>query len=267
MRRLVAGWLVGAWLVAGLVAGCGLIAQATPEPPRPCGDVYPAVRCLAMTDAAAAEVGRTRDEVASVVIVPYPPPKDGILETLGGARPIKLRLTFADGSIHDTAMCGGAPTGAACQDDPHLQGAAYIPGTGYRDLPCAGETEDTCATPLPALDPAAVAKARPLSIPRLDIPIDHRGSYAVPLGEVLIPNGVITSASFGFVDDWPEDLSISGSSVGITLRSLEPDGKPFDGYYSHGWRPGVERVEATLEFGIDRFEPGAVLAIKDIDVR
>lgn len=263
MRRLVAWWLVIAWLVAG----CGLIAEATPEPPRPCGEMYGARRCLAMTDAAASEVGRTRDDVTAVVIVPYPPPRDGILETLGGARPIKVRLTFTDGSTIDASMCGGAPSGPACMDEPRLQAAtAFIPGSGYRDLPCTGTTEDTCATPLPALDPAAVADARPLSIARLDIPIDHKGSYEIPLGDARIPNGVITSASFQFVDDWPDDITITGANVGIAIHSLEPDGKPFDGYYQHGWRPGVESIEATLVFGVDRFEPGAVLSIRDIEV-
>ena len=53
----------------------------------------------------------------------------------------------------------------------------------------------------------------------------------------------------------------------INLRSLEPDGKPFQNYYDHGWRPGVERVEAVLVFDVLWFEKGAVLAIHDIEVR
>ncbi len=222
-----------------------------------------------MTDVAAAEVGRTRNEVASAVIIPYPPPKDGILEILGGARPIKLRLTFADGSVHESSMCGGAPSGPACMDEPHLQGGdEFIAGTGYRDLPCTGDTEDTCATPLPMLEPEALAAARPLSLARLDIPIDHKGAYAVPLGEVprsrtaSSPARRSNSSMTG-----PRTSRSTGFSVGIAIRSLEPDGKPFDGYYQHGWRPGVERIEATLVFGVDRFEPGAVLALRDIEVR
>ena len=53
----------------------------------------------------------------------------------------------------------------------------------------------------------------------------------------------------------------------IELRSLEPDGKPFQNYYDHGWRPGVERVEAILVFDVLWFEKGAILDIRDVVVR
>ena len=53
----------------------------------------------------------------------------------------------------------------------------------------------------------------------------------------------------------------------IEVRSLEPDGKPFDNYYLHGWRGGVESVEAFLIFDVLWFRPGADLAIRDVVVR
>lgn len=53
----------------------------------------------------------------------------------------------------------------------------------------------------------------------------------------------------------------------MEIRSLEPDGRPFDNYSMHGWREGVERIEAVLVFEVRRFDPGAVLVIRDIVVR
>jgi hypothetical protein len=106
-----------------------------------------------------------------------------------------------------------------------------------------------------------------LSVARFQIPIDHVGAYEVSLGKASLANGVASLASFAFVDDWPLDVSLKGGVAQIGLRSLEPDGKPFQNYYDHGWRPGVERVEAVLVFEVLWSAPGAVLAIRDVLVR
>jgi hypothetical protein len=99
------------------------------------------------------------------------------------------------------------------------------------------------------------------------IPIDHVGTYEVSLGRAALANGVATLASFEFVDDWPLDVSLKDGVAQIGLRSLEPDGKPFQNYFDYGWRPGVERVEAVLVFEVLHFEKGAVLGIRDVVVR
>jgi hypothetical protein len=117
------------------------------------------------------------------------------------------------------------------------------------------------------LQPAAVAGARPLTVARFEIPIDHLGTYEVPLGEVLLPNGIATAASFEFADPWPLDVSLREGVAQIDLRSLEPDGKPFQNYFDHGWRPGVERAEAVLSFDVLWFKKGAILDIHDVMVR
>ena len=244
-----------------------MFADAAP-PPQPCGEVYGTDRCLAMTDQAASGSGRTRDEVTTVVIVPDPPPPDGILQTVGGARSITVRITFADGSTRDARMCGGIPSGPACVDEPRLEARSIVEGGGYHDVPCPdGSPPHTCGTPLPTLQPAAVAGARPLSVDRIEIPIDHVGAYEIPLGEVSFPNGVATAASFGFVDPWPLDVSLKDGVAQLGLRSLEPDGKPFENYFDHGWRPGVERSEAVVIFDVLWFKKGAVLGIRDVVVR
>jgi hypothetical protein len=223
-------------LVAWLVAGCSVVAEA-PPPPQTCAQVYTAPRCLAMVDEAASRSGRTRDDVTAIEIVPEPPSRDGVLVTRGGAAPINVRLTFKDGTVTDTPMCVGIPSGPACTDPPRLEARS------------------------------AVAAAQPLLVARFPIPIDHLGAYEVSLGVGSLPNGVASMASFTFVDDWPVDVSLKDGVAQIELRSLEPDGKPFQNYYDHGWRPGIERVETVLVFHVLWFADGAVLGIRDVVVR
>ena len=93
------------------------------------------------------------------------------------------------------------------------------------------------------------------------------GAYEVPLGEVSLPNGIATVASFEFAEPWPLDVSLGQGVAQFDLRSLEPDGKPFQNYFDHGWRPGVERGEAVLTFDVLWFKKGAVLDIRDVVVR
>jgi hypothetical protein len=222
-----------------------------------------------MTDEAASRIGRTRDDVTATEIVPDPPPPEGILPARGGAPSITVRLRFPDGSTTEARMCGGIAMEAACMDSPRLRARTSVEdGGGYQDVPCPdGSPPHSCGTPLPTLEAAAVAAARPLSVDRIPIPIDHLGAYEVSLGEASLANGIATEASFAFVNAWPLDVSLKDGVAQIGLRSLEPDGKPFQNYYDHGWRPGDERVEATLVFHVLWFEKGAVLAIRDVVVR
>jgi hypothetical protein len=82
-----------------------------------------------------------------------------------------------------------------------------------------------------------------------------------------LPNGVLTEASFAFADRWPADVALTDGQAFIELRSLEPNGKPFENYYTHGWHPGIERVEAVLKFNVLWAAPGAKLSIRDVVVR
>jgi len=256
-----------ALILIWLVAGCSALADAPPVP-QPCGQVYGTQQCLALTDEAAALSARTRDDVTTIDIVAFPTTQNGVLIVRSGGG-FNVRLTFTDGTMTETPMCVGIPSGAACMDTPRLQaGSSVQEGGGYRDVPCPdGSPPNSCGTPLPTLEPAAVAAARPLSVARFPIPIDHLGAYEVSLGEASLANGVANLATFEFVDDWPLDVSLKGGAARIELRSLEPDGKPFQNYFDHGWRPGVERVEVFLVFDVLWFEPGAVLRIRDVLVR
>lgn len=249
MRRLAALAIMA--LVAG---GCSLLPEI-PQSPMACVEVYSQDRCLAMADVAAAEVSRNRGDVVGIAIVP-----DASLQgvTLGGAPPIQVRVGFADGMTHDARMCGGLPSGPACSDEPRLESRSAL--GGYTDVPAG-------STPLPTVAPAAVTSASTLVIETVAIPIDRQGEHEIVLGEGALPNGVWTIGSFDFAEPWPDDLVLRDGAVRLELRSLEPDGKPFDNSYMHGWRPGVERVEAVLLFDVLWFEPGADLVIRNVVVK
>lgn len=261
MRLRLAILLLGA-LIAG---GCSIIEtiqEGAAEGPRPCAEVYNRSRCLAMVDQAAAEISKTRADVTAATIVPNPPPDADRF----GAWPILLRITLADGSTHEARMCGGLAMGAACTDDQRLDARSLIAG-GYRDVPCSGEAPDGCPTPFPSSDPDVLDAATPLTIVERTIGIEHDGRHEVSLGTASLPNGILTDASFAFEEGWPDDVALAGAFGWIEVRSLEADGKPFDNYYLHGWREGIERVEAFVVFDVLWFAPGADLSIRDVVVR
>ncbi len=251
-----------------LLAGCDSVAKG----PTPCDEHYPAARCQSMADDAAGRLHIKPDDIVSIGILPEPTPEivngQQILQTVGGARSIRVQVTLPDGSTREIPMCGGIPSGPACTNDPHITfGSVYGPGSGYHDVPCAGEPPDGCAKPLPSIEAKAALAARPIVLDRLVVPIDHVGAYEVPVGEGSLPNGILTNTEFTLADDWPDDLSITDGSIGLDVRSLEPDGKPFHNYYDHGWRPGTERIRAVLVFSVTRFQPGALLDVRGIFVK
>jgi hypothetical protein len=264
-------------VVALLLAGCSLLSRTEPRLTDdtggvvPCRELYSETRCALIVDAAALQLGLPATALSVVAIVPEPNETDAngnvILHTRSGGAPLNVRVGLPDGTSRDLFLgCVGVDMRPFCQDEPVLQAESYI-GSGYRDTPCTGEPPAGCATPVPTPAPRARADAEALRIARLDIPIDHAGDYRVRLGEASLPNGWLSDASFAFVDEWPEGVTILSGRARMALDSLEADGKPFDNVYAHGWRNGTERVAAFLVFHVDRFEPGAVLSIRDVVVR
>jgi hypothetical protein len=239
-------------LVSG---GCASLPEI-PQSPNACVEVYSQDRCLAMIDAAAAEVSRNRGDVTGIAIVHDPPPEGAIL---GGAWSIRVRVGFTDGTTHDARMCGGIPSGPACSDEPRLESRSPVDG-GYRDVPAG-------SSPLPTVAPSAVESASSIVIETVTIPIERQGEHEIVLGEGSLPNGVWTIGSFDFAEPWPDNVALRDGVARLELRSLEPDGKPFENYYMHGWRAGVERVEAALLFDVLWFQPGADLTIRNVVVR
>lgn len=248
-------------LVTIATLGCDVI-QA-PDLPIPCVQEFSDAHCLAIVDTVGVKLDLTRADIVAVAILP----SESKGMTLGGAAPVSVRVTLVDGSTRDVSIgCGGLAMAPACSDDPHLEPASIILG-GYHDVPCAGEPPAGCATPVPPPDPAGLAAAVELQLDRFDIPIDHVGDYDVPLGEARLPNGLLTVADFAFADRWPADVTILEGRAWLEIRSLEPGGRPFGNIYDHGRSEGAERVVASLVFHVDRFDPGAVLSIRDVIVR
>jgi hypothetical protein len=261
MPRLGAAVLAAGLVLTGCDALAGVIA-GPPKGPEPCGQRFNAVRCLVMTDKEAMQLQTTREDIVSLMIVPDPTPevRDGvtILQTRSGGPPIDLIVTLADGTITQTTlMCVGVNQEPACVDDPHLTATSVTQG-GYHDTPEG-------ASPVPSAAPDDLAMATALRIDRLDIPIDHTGLHEVVLGEAWLPNGLLTSAEFTLVDVWPSDVTILDGGVRLEVRSMT-SGQPIQNIYEHGWREGIEGVEAVLVFDVFRFEPGAKLSIQDVVV-
>ncbi len=253
-------------LMAALVlTACDALAGAIPKPaptPQPCGRVYNALQCTAITDAAARQLGATREDVAAIDVVPDPTPevRDGvtILQTRGGAPRMNLLVSLTDGTTHPVSMCGGVSMEPQCVGDPHLIANTVTQG-GYRDVPAG-------STPVPSAAPGALAEATGLDIDRLDIPIDHTGRNEIVLGEARLPNGLLTTADFALVDAWPSDVSIVDGRVTLEVRS-RLNGKSIQNIYAHGWHTGIEAVDVVLVFDVFWFEPGATLGLRNVSVR
>jgi hypothetical protein len=240
-------------LAAALVAGCGLLPRAL-DASTPCHTMFSEDRCIAMADVVSADAGKDRGDVIGLTILPDLPEK----ESVGAASPIRVRAEFADGTTHETAMCGGIPWGPACSDAP---GLAFRSAIGsYTDVPAG-------STPLPSLEPEAIEAASSIVIESLTVRIDRKGEHDIVVGQGSLPNGVWRTGALDFAETWPDHVALRDGVVTLELRSLEPDGKPFDNYYLHGWRPGIERIEAVLLFDVLWFEPGATLEIRNLVVR
>ena len=136
---------------------------------------------------------------------------------------------------------------------------------GYHDVPCAGTApENPCATPLPTIEPSALSVSTPLTISSVEVPIDHVGAYSIDLGEAALPNGILTAASAA-VTSSPTDPLVSYDGYALVITSLD-GGPPFENYYAHGWRPGVEHVKVILNFTVLSFQPGATVTVANVDV-
>jgi hypothetical protein len=263
--------LVRLLAITGLVAGCTLFPVAPSRAPD--GSVaYPAGcveygfsqrRCDAIVRKAEARLERPHPPVVGIELAPDPEPQ--VARTMAFTALVRFR--FADGATNDIPFyCGvGGQYSIVCTETPETRVSSPTMG-GYRDVPCQGEAPDGCATPLPTLDPAAADAARALTIAVHDIPIDRVGRYEVPLGQAVLPNGVLTEASFRLRDPLLQTLS-TADGAWLEVRPVDPNGPPFDNYYMRGWHEGTETVDAVLVFEVVSFEPGATLELRDIVVR
>jgi hypothetical protein len=230
-------------------------------------------RCEYIVNWARQEAGVAEADAASIELLGDPECPDerdamscGVMRTTTFI--VRVRVTPSGGESSDhSVFCGLlSDTSLLCSEHPLIR--IITPTTnGYWDVPCSGEApENACATPLPSIEPGAAAAAIPLTITALVIPIDHLGDYSVDLGEVMLPNGVLTEAAVTLADDHPTKLLLNPGFLNLVLRSTQT-GAVIDNAYTHGWHMGTERVAVALEFSVERFEPGAELVIADATVR
>jgi hypothetical protein len=245
------------------------------EPPLPyaqgCAAFHlSAHRCQAIVDALAAQLMVKPSEATSIELLGDPGcgGGPGDLCTRSTSFVVRVRFHMADGRApEDSVFCGvGGQYTILCTETPEIQVSADLLHQGYHDIPCAGEAPAGCASPLPAIDPAAAKDARPLLVQALDIPLDRIGPYSVELGQATLANGILQEASFTLADLHPATWSTTEDGVRLVIESLD-GGPPFSNIYEHGWRSGVERVIAKAVFEINSADPGAVMPIRDVVVR
>jgi hypothetical protein len=151
----------------------------------------------------------------------------------------------------------------ACNSDPVIGIRA---GHVDRDVPCTGDGDPPtgCATFPPTPRPEIQAKATPLRIPAVDIPLDHLGSYRIELGEAGLPNGAFTDSSASVADERPTTFWIRDAS--LVIEPVDPARPPIGSIFRDPF-DGVEQVRVSLEFNVTELSPGAVLQVRDVVVR
>jgi hypothetical protein len=269
MRRNVAV-LMAVLLVGALTAGATTVASTTGVP-YPVGCWLHGLssrRCALVVDAVERTHGVDPSAVREVRLLGDPgcggDPGQMCVRTTSFAW--RVRLALDDGrTVEEARFCSiDAMYDDLCTDTPQIRRSSPILD-GYADIPCSGDPSGGCASPVPSIDPVTARRASPLSVPSLDIPIDHVGGYDVTVGEVAIPNGVLTSATFALANPAPGDLLVTPDGVSLDVVSLDGGGA-FRNIYEHGWHAGVERAAVHLRFTVVEFDPGAVLRIRGIDV-
>ena len=197
---------VAAAVFALAVVACSSTSGA-PSAPSACEAVFSPVRCSIMTDYAAARLNTPPGEILAISVLPPPTPevRDGqtILHVTSGGPNVLTLVTLHDGSVHEVSMnCVGIPE-LQCKDDPQLR-ATSVTMAGYFDTPEG-------ATPVPTPGLEAIVAARPLRVPRLDIPIDNDGHSKCLSARPRCPTACLSAADFQFVSRaWPSDVAIAG---------------------------------------------------------
>ena len=268
-----------------ILAGCSVAGSrpAATQLIRPypdgCADFgFSDRRCAAIV-AIARHTLKIQDPAVTVELLSEPPlsgcgpQSDGtviLCTRSGGGMAVIIRITARTGSPQEVPFfCGvGSQSSIACHAEPGI--VIATPMEGYHDIPCAGDdgtgNPAGCATPVPATDADARAEARPLSIPVLDIPIDHDGPYDVELGRAGLANGALQAAAALLANPTVPDV-VFLDGIRLVLEPVDPAGRPFLNVYEHGRTPGVEMVRVVLRFEVVQHEPGSILRVRDIAVR
>jgi hypothetical protein len=270
----------------GGILGCS-VAESRPAAtqvvrPYPAGCEafgFSARRCAAIVAIARNDL-KIQDPAAAVELLSEAPRHDCgpqpdgtviLCTRSGGGIAVIVRITPPAGTAREaTFPCGvGGQHSIACTATPEL--LLRTPMDGYGDIACTGEdaagNPTGCATPLPPIEPDALAAAQPLTVQWLEIPIDRDGPDEIEIGRVGIPNGRLSEARFAVERPSLDDVLFDDEGIVLAVEPVDPAGRPFLNKYEHGWLPGVEVARVVLRFTVIQHEPGATLPIRDLVVR
>jgi hypothetical protein len=218
-----------------------------------------------MVARATSHVGLYPFEPTSIDILP---PTDDGQTHLGGGMISRVRFHLPDATERTEeiwcigiGMAGGGDY--SCNSDPTIFiGASHVDA----DIPCTGggDPPTGCATFPPTPRPEVQAKAKPLRVPALDIPLDHLGSYSVVVGEAGLPDGAFTDSSASVANERPTTFWIPDAQ--LVIEPVDPT-RPRIGSIFRDPFDGVEQVRVSLVFDVTELSPGAVLQVRDIEVR
>ena len=254
-------------LTSVALAGCGLIGMSGPAGgpyPDACASLGFGVRqCASIVARARSDVGIYPLGDPTIDILP---PTDDGQARLGGGMISRVRFHLSDGRERTVEVwCIGVVGGEddACNSDPTIMIDA---GHVDSDIPCTGggDPPTGCATFPPTPRPEVQAKATPLRIPAIDIPLDHLGSYQIELGEAGLPDGAFTDSSASVADERPTTFWIRDAS--LVIKPVDPSRPPVGSIFRDPF-DGVEQVRVSLEFNVTELSPGAVLQVRDVVVR
>ena len=223
---------------------------------------FPAPQCDAIIAVAQANASIAPETVTSMDILPPSSQGGGLV----GRRMVAEVRFHRSGQPDQTEeiWCSGASTtrisAIACYADASIGIGGHID----HDVPCATEAIETCATLPPSPRPAARARAQPLHVAVLDIPLDHLGSYEVEVGEAGLPDGTLSTMSAALGDPNPESFWI-GEGVGIEVRPVDPARPEIGSVYRDPF-DGVEPVKVFLVFDVTELKSPSVLQVRDLVV-
>jgi hypothetical protein len=260
VRRLAFLLAIGATVLAGCSIGAIFGPQGGPYPEVCASFDFAPRQCKSMVTRAQAQSGVTAADVAAADILP--PIQDGVAQ-IGGSMISRVRLHLADGTERaEEIWCIGVGGGGdeACDADPRI---LIWAGPVSGDVPCSGEPPAGCATQPPTPRPDVQARARPLRVPALDIPLDHLGPYRIEVGTAGLPDGAFSGSSASVVDERPEGYWIRDAQ--LLVEPVDPKRPPIGNLYREPFE-GVEPVRVVLEFTVSELSPGSVFQVRDIVV-
>jgi hypothetical protein len=231
-------------------------------------------RCEAVVDAAASNAGFDRSTATATSLMAEPgcgfdDPSSDLINICTRSMSFVAGVRFegdADISVRTDVFCGLGPPSLVCSESPGLE-ALDLHNAGFWDLPCAGEAPAGCATPLPLPIGAAAAAGRALRIDALDVPVGPVGHREVEIGTAILPNGILTEATFRIATESQVGFLIDPGIIQMELRSSEPGRPAFDNIYSRGAIDGPEEVRVFLVFDVVETSPGSMVTIADVVVR